>query len=78
MAEHSASTRARLRSGRIWSMRVSPKTMPPTRSPAWNAIQAESAPSSAAVTDLKLRREPKYMLMRWSTSSMVGRSRSSV
>ncbi|MCY1380828.1 hypothetical protein D9M69_686850 [compost metagenome] len=77
-AASSASTRARLRNGRMCSTRWSPNTRAPTRSPACRAIQADNAASSAAVTDLKLRREPKYILMRWSTSSRVGRSRSSV
>ncbi|MNE33433.1 hypothetical protein D3C80_1271020 [compost metagenome] len=77
-AAHSASTRARLRSGRICRTWRSSNTSPPTRSPAPSAIQADTAASSAATTDLKLRCEPKNMFMRWSTSSQVGRSRSSV
>ncbi len=52
-------------------------TRPPTRSPACRALQASRLARCAASTDLKQWLEPKNMLLRWSTATSTGRSRSS-
>lgn len=59
-------------------MPESSNTTAPTRSPLSKRRQADRAAASAAVTDFMARLLPKNMVMRWSTTSSAGRSRSSV
>jgi hypothetical protein len=55
----------------------SPNTTPPTRSPPDSARQPHTAAASAATTEASAPWRAKNIEMRWSTTSQVGRSRSS-